>query len=413
MALSFAQAGAVVSNARLACSAPGRRGAPGKVARRGVVAKVGGIDELLGAKIITPGGEDEVRASVQNYYGEVLSTSEDLKTSACCTPNAPPKQLKDILRDVPNEVKAKYYGCGSPTPLGIDGLRVLDLGSGSGRDCYVAAALVGEGGTVTGIDMTDAQLEVANRHKDTYCTETLGYADPNMKFVKGTIEDLKAAGIEDNSVDLIMSNCVINLSPDKPAVLSEAARVLADGGEFYFSDVYCDRRLPEELRSEPVLLGECLGGAMYIEDFKRLCVATGFTDPRVLEGHEIEIRDPAIAELLGEAKFYSLTYRLFKLPAGRLETLCEDYGQYAVYKGTIPGHPHAYSLDDHHRLEKGKPMLVCGNTGSMLGETWLAPHFEVIGDRSVHYGLFDCGPPPVAAPAASSSSSAPSGGACC
>ena len=158
-----------------------------------------------------------------------------------------------------------------------------------------------------------------------------------MKFVKGTIEDLQAAGVEDASQDLIISNCVVNLSPDKPAVLSEAYRALSDGGEFYFSDVYCDRRLPEELRSHEILLGECLGGAMYIEDFKRLCAATGFGDPRVLEGHAIEIKDEALAELLGEAKFYSLTYRLFKLPPGRLETLCEDYGQYAVYKAGEEG----------------------------------------------------------------------------
>ena len=118
--------------------------------------------------------------------------------------------------------------------------------------------------------------------------------------------------MKDATQDLIISNCVVNLSPDKPAVLSEAWRVLADGGEFYFSDVYCDRRLPEDIRAHPVLLGECLGGAMYVEDFRRLCVRTGFTDPRVLEGHEIEVLDPALRELLGEAKFYSITYRLFK-----------------------------------------------------------------------------------------------------
>jgi arsenite methyltransferase len=285
------------------------------------------LDELLGAKIIAPngGGDAEVRDSVTKYYGETLQTSDDLKTSACCTPNLLPKKIKSILASVPDEVKAKYYGCGSPTPLGIDGLRVLDLGSGSGRDCYVAAALVGESGSVIGIDMTDAQvravaslaffthpvgstfdrvpfqltdaffftqLDVARRHAETYCVDALGYAAPgNMEFRKGTIEDLRAANVEDNSVDLIISNCVINLSPDKPAVLSEAMRALADGGEFYFSDVYCDRRLPEDLRSHEILLGECLGGAMYVEDFKRLCVATGFADPRVLEGHEIEIKD--------------------------------------------------------------------------------------------------------------------------
>ena len=371
------------------------------------------LDTLMGAKIIATdgGGDDSVRSSVQQYYGETLKTSDDLKTSACCTPYDLPKKIRDILSNVPDEVKAKYYGCGSPTPQGIDGLRVLDLGSGSGRDCYVAAALVGASGAVTGVDMTDGQLDVANKHAKSYCVDVLNYESQNMTFKKGTIEDLKAAGVEDATQDLIISNCVVNLSPDKPAVLSEAWRVLADGGEFYFSDVYCDRRLPEDIRAHPVLLGECLGGAMYVEDFRRLCVRTGFTDPRVLEGHEIEVLDPALRELLGEAKFYSITYRLFKVP-GRLESICEDYGQYVVYKGTIDGHPHAYSLDDHHRIEKNKPFLVCGNTASMLGETWLGKHFDVFGDRSVHYGAFDCGGPPVAMPGGDGSGACASG-ACC
>ena len=123
-----------------------------------------------------------------------------------------------------------------------------------------------------------------------------------------------------------------------------------------------------------------------------------------------QVRDEKLKDLLGEAKFYSLTYRLFKLPPGRLETLCEDYGQYAVYKGTIEGNKNAYVLDDHHRLEKNKPFLVCGNTAAMLGETWLGKHFEIVGDRSTHFGLFDCGPSPVAWAGAGN---APVGGACC
>ena len=378
------------------------------------------MDTLLGAKILAPdgGGDSEIRSSVTKYYGETLTTSDDLLTSACCTPaDQIPKQVRDALTAVPDEVKAKYYGCGSPTPTGIEGLRVLDLGSGSGRDCYVASSLVGEKGSVTGIDMTDGQLEVARKYSDEYCTETLGYDKSNMSFAKGTIEDLRNIKMEDgskskitdSSIDLIISNCVINLSPDKRAVLSEAFRVLENGGEFYFSDVYCNRRLPESLRSHEQLLGECLGGAMYIEDFKRLCASVGFTDPRVLAGHTIEVRDEKLKDLLGEATFYSLTYRLFKLPPGRLETLCEDYGQYAVYKGTIEGNKHAYSLDDHHRLEKNKPFLVCGNTASMLGETWLGKHFDIVGDRETHYGLFDCGPSPVAGGGGDASA----GGACC
>ena len=182
---------------------------------------------------------------------------------------------------------------------------------------------------------------------------------------------------------------------------------LADGGEFYFSDVYCDRRLLEEARLDPVIVGECLGGALYVEDFKRMCAAVGFIDPRIVSSRRIEVKDEAMASVLGEARFYSITFRLFKLPPGRLESLCEDYGQYAIYKGTIPGAPHAYSLDDHHRLETNKPFLVCGNSAAMLQETWLGKHFDVFGDRSVHYGLFDC------TPAGAGADPAAGGGGCC
>lgn len=91
------------------------------------------------------------------------------------------------------------------------------------------------------------------------------------RFVKGAIEQLQAAGVEAGSIDVIISNCVINLSPDKPAVLREAYRALTQGGEMYFSDVYCDRRLPAAIRKHEVLLGECLGGALAINDFARLC----------------------------------------------------------------------------------------------------------------------------------------------
>jgi len=344
-------------------------------------------------RVSVPLEKEAVHKSVENYYGVVLKTSEDLKTSACCTPTAPAKEIRDIIRNLPDEVKSKYYGCGSPLPMGIKGMRVLDLGSGSGRDCYVAATLVGESGSVTGIDMTDSQLDVARRHVLDY-TSKIGYASPNMAFVKGNIEDLSAAGIEDSSVDLVISNCVINLSPDKEAVLREVHRVLAHGGEFYFSDVYCDRRLPTHVAQDEVMLGECLGGALYVEDFKRMCQKVGFPDPRVLSSHTIDIKDEAIKELVGEAKFYSITYRLFKFPEGVIETLCEDYGQFATYLGTIPGSPHAYDLDDHHHFVTNKPMLVCGNTGSMVGESWLQSHVKLVGDRSTHFGLFDCAPKP-------------------
>jgi len=352
--------------------------------------------------------DGHVHESVQNYYGVVLSSSKDLKTNACTTSSAPPQSIKDALKKVPKEVKDKYYGCGTPLPMGIEGLDVLDLGSGSGQDCYLAAPMVGPNGSVTGVDMTDEQLEVARKHAEEYTTKTLGFPKTNLHFKKGYIEFLDQAGVEPNSMDLVISNCVINLSPDKPRVLQGVYDALKVGGELYFSDVYAARRLPEHVQKHDVLLGECLGGALYIEDFKRICQQVGFTDPRQLAISTIEVTDPELKELCGEAKFYSITYRCFKLP--QLETLCEDYGQVAYYKGTIPNHSHTYSLDDHHHFETNRPMLVCGNTASMVGESWLAPHFQIVGDRSVHYGLFDCAPPLVSGGDAAASSA---GGNCC
>ncbi|GFR40368.1 hypothetical protein Agub_g916, partial [Astrephomene gubernaculifera] len=270
--------------------------------------------------------------------------------------------------------------------------------------------------TKFGIDMTEALLQVAAAHADRYCRCALRYPGCNMRFVRGEIEYLDRAGIEDGSVDLVISNCVINLSPDKARTLSEAYRVLRAGGEMHFSDLYCDRRLPAAVRAHPELLGEGLAGALYGNDFIRLCRKVGFTDPRQLECEEVRIIDPKLKELVGEARFFSITYRMFKVP-GRMEDLCEDYGQVAVYKGTIPGCPHAYDLDDHHRFVTRKPMLVCGNTASMVGETWLAPHFTVTGDRAMHFGQFDCcggnGPKPAAAIGSPAASGRGTGGGAC
>lgn len=339
-------------------------------------------------------------SDVRHYYGTVLQSSADLKTNACCTIESVPAHLRPLIARVHEEVRARYYGCGSPLPSALSGATVLDLGCGSGRDCYVLSRLVGETGRVIGVDMTPEQLEVARRHRDWHAN-AYGYARSNVDFLEGQIEDLAALGIADGSVDVVVSNCVVNLSPDKPRLLREIFRVLKPGGELYFADVYADRRLPADLRHDPVLLGECLGGALYIEDFRRLMATVGCNDVRRVKSSPIELLDPAIAARIGFARFSSLTHSAFKLP---LEDRCEDHGQVAVYLGTLPEYPHAFDLDDHHHFVTAKPMLVCGNTADMLSATRYAAHFRIHGDKLAHYGLFDCAPVP--APATG-------GGACC
>ena len=192
----------------------------------------------------------------------------------------------------------------------------------------------GPQGSVTGIDMTESQLSVARANLDAYSRKVCGYSKPNMTFILGEIEKLDKCGLADESQDVVISNCVINLSPDKPSVLREVYRVLGKGGEMYFSDVYCDRRVPDEVRRHPIMIGECLGGALYLNDFFSICKQVGFGDPRVLASEPISIDDKVLKKVAGDAVFLSVTFRLFKIEG--LEENAEDYGQFLTYKVDHP-----------------------------------------------------------------------------
>ena len=330
-----------------------------------------------------------IEESVKNYYGKELQESSDLKTNACCTVTTYPYKIKKTLSMIHDEVMSKYYGCGLTIPEDLNGLKVLDLGSGSGRDCYLVSHLVGENGFVTGVDMTDEQLAVANKYID-YHTEKFKYKTANIEFKKGHIEKLDEIGIEDNSLDLIISNCVINLSTNKQKVLKDCFSKLKEGGEMYFSDVYVNRRIPTELASDEVIYGECLGGALYYNDFLSFAKNAGFTDPRVVEASPITIENKELEQKLEGYEFYSITYRLFKIK--NLENECEDYGQAVIYKGSIEDREHGLSLDNGHFFEKGKVEPVCGNTYLMLHESRYQKHFDFIGSFEKHYGVFPgCG----------------------
>jgi SAM-dependent methyltransferase len=330
-----------------------------------------------------------VQEFVQKYYGEILEQSEDLKTNACCTLDAPPDHVTTALGDIHEEVTARYYGCGLVLPEALEGCRILDLGCGSGRDCFLLSKLVGPEGEIVGVDMTDGQLTVAEQYRD-YHRERFGYSKSNVEFHHGYIEKLDELPLEPESFDLVVSNCVINLSEDKAAVLAGAYRALKTGGELYFADVYADRRVPAEVANDPVLYGECLGGALYWNDFVDLAKQAGFLDPRLVADRPIEITDPRIQEAAQGVQFFSATYRLFKLP--ELEPACEDYEQSVTYKGSISHHPEQFTLDKHHVISAGQPFAVCGNTFDMLHDSRLHAHFDFSGDKSRHRGIFPgCG----------------------
>ena len=248
--------------------------------------------------------------------------------------------------------------------------------------------MIGSDGLSGDVRLVDQLVDLVRGEAGQHHAQAFGF--DNVRFVHGYIERLDELGLEPGSFDVIVSNCVVNLSPDKDAVLRGVQGLLMPGGEFYFSDVYADRRVPECVRNDPVLYGECLGGALYWNDFTRLSHRTGFADPRLVEDRPLLITDPVLADKLGTLRFFSATYRLFKLEG--LESACEDYGQAVIYRGTIARQPHRFVLDKHHGIEAGRVFPVCGNTWRMLHDTRFAPHFGFIGNFDRHYGLFEgCG----------------------
>ncbi|MDO4503513.1 MAG: arsenosugar biosynthesis radical SAM protein ArsS [Coriobacteriia bacterium] len=322
---------------------------------------------------------------VSAYYAS-LSSNDELKTDApCCTTEAPPRYVLEVMPLIADEIVERFYGCGSPIPPALEGCTVLDLGCGTGRDVYVLSKLVGPTGRVIGVDMTPEQLDVARKYQQEQA-ERFGHAESNVEFKLGYIEDLKAAGIEDESVDLVVSNCVVNLSPFKDLVFKEIHRVLKPGGELYFSDVYSDRRMPDSLRHDPVMVGECLGGALYLEDFRAKMNAAGFGNFVFDVVDEMHVGDLSLQTKIGFMSFTSRTVRAIKVDG--LEPTEEDYGQYAVYNGGMPEMPRYFDFDQDTRLIKNKPRALSGNQARML-EASRYGKFCTISKPREHRGPFD------------------------
>ena len=331
-------------------------------------------------------GLTTIHDEVREYYGRTLDGSDDLHTDAPhCEAVPPPKYVLDVMPLIADEIVARFYGCGSPIPPALEGATVLDLGCGTGRDVYVLSKLVGPTGHVIGVDMTPEQLEVAERYQQEQA-ERFGFEESNVEFRLGYIEDLAAIGIEDESIDLVVSNCVVNLSPFKELVMNEVYRVLKPGGELYFSDVYASRRLPDELRDDPVLHSECLGGATYAEDFRQLMRRAGWPHVVWTVDDPMYVGDLAIETRVGFTSFRSRTIRAIKCDG--LEETEEDYGQHATYLGGMPEMPRYFDFDSELRFVKGKPRAVSGNTARMLEASRYGKYFEVSPAR-LHRGAFN------------------------
>lgn len=219
----------------------------------------------------------QIHDVVKERYGSIAAGGASCCGPADCCGDASSSSLYEAgtLDNLPDEVVNLSLGCGDPVTIaGLKpGERVLDLGSGGGIDCFLAARQVGEAGHVIGVDMTPAMLEKANANK-----ARMGVS--NVEFRQGQIEALP---VEDASIDVIMSNCVINLSPDKPAVFREAFRVLKPGGRISVSDIVTEGDFSDELRADAAQWAECVTGAIDVDLYTGMMREAGFSEIKVLD----------------------------------------------------------------------------------------------------------------------------------
>ena len=319
--------------------------------------------------------------------------AKEAEAKLCCPVDYNPEYLKVI----PQEVIDRDYGCGNPSKYLREDETVLDLGSGTGKICFIAAQIVGPGGKVIGIDMTDEMLNVARSSAPTVA-ERIGYS--NVEFRKGRIQDLaldlekldaelKARPITDaasflradelaqelrikhplvatDSVDVVVSNCVLNLvePKSKRQLFEEIFRVLKKGGRAVISDIVSDEDVPEHLQNDPELWSGCIAGALTEEGFLQAFSEAGFYGIQILN------RDEKPWQTVEGIEFRSVTIEAFKGKQGP----CFERNQAVIYRG-----PFREVLDDdNHRMERGVRYAVCDKTYNLYRKGPYREFFEFV-----------------------------------
>ena len=331
-----------------------------------------------------------VESAVRKRYAAGAQSTE---ARLCC----PVDYKAEYLAVIPQEVIDRDYGCGDPSKYLREGETVLDLGSGTGKICFIAAQIVGAKGKIIGVDMTDEMLEVARRNAP-IVAKSIGYE--NVEFRKGRIQDLaldlekldvelKARPITDaasflradelaeelrvkhplvasDSVDVVVSNCVLNLvePKSKRQLFDEIFRVLKRGGRAVISDIVSDEDVPEHLQSDAELWSGCISGALTEEGFLKAFSDAGFYGTQILK------RDEKPWQTVEGIEFRSVTVEAFKGKQGE----CFERNQAVIYRG-----PFREVLDDdNHRMERGVRYAVCDKTYNLYRKAPYRDSFEFV-----------------------------------
>lgn len=335
-------------------------------------------------------------ASEASVHERYAAAARAVEPALCC----PVEYAADFLSVIPDEIIERDYGCGDPTPHVRPGDTVLDLGSGGGKLCYIAAQLAGPEGRVIGVDCNREMLALARKYVDAVA-ERLGYA--NVEFRYGMIQDLQldiellgrelarqpvgdAAGyvalraiedrlrhqqplVADDSVDCVLSNCVLNLvrQQDRRRLFDEIFRVLRRGGRAAISDIVSDESVPETLRRNPELWSGCIAGSFREDEFVKAFEEAGF------HGIQIVKRQADPWQTVEGIEFRSITVVAYKGKQGP----CYERNQAVIYRGPFK----AVEDDDGHRYERGARMAVCDKTFQLLKQEPYAEMFDPVEPR--------------------------------
>ncbi|MDG2125060.1 MAG: methyltransferase domain-containing protein [Verrucomicrobiales bacterium] len=348
----------------------------------------------------------QTESAVKQRYAAGANAQE---AALCCPVDYDPHYLKVI----PAEVIERDYGCGDPSKYVRQGETVLDLGSGTGKICFIASQVVGPQGKVIGIDMTDDMLEVARRNTPVVA-ERIGH--DNVEFRKGRIQDLsldlelletklksnpvdsanaylqteelvarlsaEQPLVASGSVDVVVSNCVLNLvsTSARQQLFSEIYRVLKNGGRAVISDIVCDEDVPQEMQDDDHLWSGCISGAYREDDFLQAFEAAGFHGVQILQ------LDKKPWQTVNGIEFRSMTIEAFKGGQGP----CIERNQAVIYKGPFK----SVLDDDGHPMERGKRYAVCEKTYNLYKRPPYADFFEFVDPLTVvpsdPTNTFDC-----------------------
>lgn len=248
--------------------------------------------------------QDQIKEMVKQKYGEIALQDKLMNQSSCCGSGGCSTEVYNIMSDDYNALEGYNpdadlgLGCGLPTQFARikKGDTVIDLGSGAGNDCFVARNETGEDGRVIGIDFTPAMIEKARTN-----AQKLGFA--NVEFRQGDIEKIPVTA---NVADVVISNCVLNLVPDKKMVFKEINRVLKPGGHFSISDIVLVGQLPEKLKNAAEMYAGCVAGAIQRDEYLSLIQESGFSNITIQKEKEIVIPQDILKNYLNDAELQSL-----------------------------------------------------------------------------------------------------------